>query len=38
MKEQITDEEKETVEMIVNDIKRYLFSENDEYTTTQHLI
>ena len=38
LKEKLTDKERNTVDMIMNDIKRYLFSENNEYNTTQHLI
>jgi len=31
-------EERQSVEMILNDIKQYIFSEDDEFITAQHII
>jgi len=33
-----TTEEKQSIEMIINDIKRYILAETNEFDTTQHLI
>jgi len=37
-KEAKTDDEKDTVELILNNIKRYLFQENNDYITTQNIV
>ena len=37
-KEAKTDDKKDAVELILNDIKRYLFQENNEYATTQNIV
>ena len=38
LKEKITDDEKIIVDMILDDINTYLFSKDNEYNTTQHII
>ena len=37
-KEQLGTEEEQQIEMIINDITKYLHKRNNEYNTTQHLI